>query len=239
MLGHEAHKQDLVSGVINVVGQMVEDTPRLAHAVCADNDHGAFQIIECLGFFHAGDEPQLVKTERILVVFQERFVGFLIVAFRVNPENARRAHGHGRINVDGYLRNFLLIGQTMEIIDEFLGTFHREGRDDDFPVGFRSFPYDLREFFHRVVRGFMKAVAVGAFKNHVVHGRQNRRIADYRFSLAAEVAGVGDANRVIVRVGYGKDRHGGTENMPGVKKFELDAFCDPDRPVVRDGDELI
>ena len=236
---HESDEENLIGRVFYRVDEMVLDATCFAHAVCADDDHRSLHVIERLRFLDARDEFERVETEGVFMVLDKRVVRILVVTFGVDLENTRGVDGHRRVDVNRDFGNDFFVDERVEIVYEFLRAFDRERGYYDLAVHLDRIERDFSEHLECVVRAFVKAVAVCAFEQHVIDGRENGRIADDRFPFSAEVSGARDLRFFALAVGNSQDGHRRAENVPGIEELELYAGIDPCRTVIGNGHELI
>ena len=116
-----ADDEDGASRIRDMVRHMVLDTSCLQHARSGDDDAGFVLMVERLGFADVGDVPQRIKSEGIGIELHG--VAHLIGQFlRVHAEDLGSIGGHGRIDIDGYLRQTAVIIELVEHINDLLRT---------------------------------------------------------------------------------------------------------------------
>jgi hypothetical protein len=149
--GHEAHDHDRVLRILDRVDEVVLNPPRLAHAVGRYDDHGPLGVVEALGILDRAREAELVEPEGILVVPDERFLDFRVVALGMDLEDGGGVDGHGRVAPDGYVRDPLLVDEEVEEEDELLGALHGEGGNHHLPAALGHVAHGLGQGFDRVL----------------------------------------------------------------------------------------
>ena len=113
---------------------------------------------------------------------QKGFFHFLTVTLRVYLKDACGIYCHRRIHISWYGRNFPLVYQKMEVIDDFLGALNGKRRNYDFTLTVDCPADNLPQFFHGNFRAFVLAVAVGTFHKDVIWCRHlNAWVADNWF----------------------------------------------------------
>ena len=70
VFGLEAHDEYGIAGVLDVVAEVVEDAAGFAHAGGGDDDHGAAEVVEGLGFGGFADVAEAAEAEGVVVVIE-------------------------------------------------------------------------------------------------------------------------------------------------------------------------
>ncbi len=122
--------------------------------------------------------------------------------------------------------------ESVESVDEFLGSPHREGGDDDLPAARGDPTYQRPERRGGVGRGVVELPGVGAFDDQGVDGTARRLwIADDRLIPAADVAR--EDEPVRGRAVEGQIDRRAAEDVSGVAVGDGDVLGDPEGATVR------
>ncbi len=113
---------------------------------------------------------------------------------------------------------------VMQVVEQFLGPFQGEGRDDDVAATPHGGVDGVVELLDGGLQLFVPAIAVSAFHDHHVDGWRRCRIAQDRPGAQAQVAGKEYAPLFVPFVELQHDA-GRAENVPGVDEGGLDPRC--------------
>ena len=69
VLGHVAHDEDGVVGVVHLVAQVMENAARLTHTRCRHDDVGGLVPVERNGFLNRADKVYLLELKWIFAMF--------------------------------------------------------------------------------------------------------------------------------------------------------------------------
>jgi hypothetical protein len=130
--------------VFDVVAQVMQNAAGLGHAGGGDDDGGALDLVEALGFIHAAHELQALEAEG--VVAHEDGVahgGFEVVD--VEAEDFRGLHGQRAVHKGRDGREALLMPQMIQREEELLRALDGEGGDDELPTLLQNAADDLAE----------------------------------------------------------------------------------------------
>ena len=128
----------------------------------------------------------------------------------------------------------LLLDLTQEI-EHFLGSADRKGRNDHIAATVKGFLQYLGQHCHVIHPFFgMKPVSVGGFHYNIIGLLRFFRILDERLVNISDITGKNDLTLFSVLIQPYLDT-GGTQQMPDIRKTDINAVTDMDLLLIRAG----
>ena len=234
----KAGEQDAAFLARQIVAQVVPDASRVAHAAGGNDDRARTNLVQRHGFLGAFREMQIRQVFAARVPSCQALRLF-VEQLKVFARDARGFRGHRRINEYSRLPQPPLAGETVQVVQDFLGSTDREGRHDDVATAFeQGFLDDADHLLFGCRKVLVLAVAIGGLDDEDVGVLDGCRVAQYRASRLAKVAAEYQFCRVAV-LGDPDFDDGRPEDVPGIAKAR--AHPDPGRelPVVFDASYLL
>src|SRR4051812_11194002 len=88
----------------------------------------------------------------------------------MHPEHRRDVDGQRAVDIDRYLRNFLIPGEAMQAVDQLLNPADSECWDEHLAAARGSPPDGVRQAALRVLECLVLSVGVGGFHDERVDG---------------------------------------------------------------------
>jgi len=175
------------AGAPQVVFQVVLDTTSGAHATAGDDDRGPGLLVDCNGFLRGSAQDQLGKGKGIDAV-PHHLGRRLIVFIPPSPENLGGVYRQRTIEIDGHGGNPAIAEAFPDHVEQFLGPFHGEGRNDHLLTGSIAVVDGFDELILARFEGFVVAITVSRLDKQRV-GRQDRlRIFENQLIFASQIS---------------------------------------------------
>ena len=237
ILPHVADNQHRVAFIVDLVPQVMQDSPALAHSRTGKDDMRSLIAVERHRVLHRMDELQILEAEGVAAVLEKGPVGVDIVSLRVFAEDMGDVGGQRAVDIDRDLGQLACHVQFMEKIDQFLGPAEGKGRYQDRAaprVGLRD---DATERRLHIDDRIVQAIAVRALHDQqidiaVLLGKLQRRVLDDRFAESADIAGEHDGAPLSAGPAL-EDDDSRAENMAGIIECAGQIPADDDRMTIR------
>lgn len=238
VFGAVADEEDHVFAVGDVVAEVMEDAAGLGHAGGGDDDGRAFEGVESFGLFDATDEAEAFEAEGV-VAHEDGVADVFAEVFEVEAEDFGGANGEGAVDVGGDGFDAAFVDELVEFVEELLGAFDGERRDDDAGATAADAIDDFTDVVRSVGSVFVFAAAVSGLHDHVVDVFAAFGGVEEVVAGAADIAGEQEAEAFFAREVFDvEDDLGGADDVTGVDESEGYAFGDGEGSVVADGNEL-
>src|SRR5208283_2959499 len=125
MLGLISSDEDQVSGILDTIPEMMQDTASFTHPGRCDYHVGNAQVVQGLAVCRLADVAQTLKAERVFASSQERG-RFLVEFFVVLSEYLGDVHRKRAIHENRKARQFTCVDQLVQEQIDLLCSAHRE-----------------------------------------------------------------------------------------------------------------
>ena len=154
------------------------------------------------------------------------------VALGVALENLGRRDRHRRVEENLHRRRQLIaLAPLTQDVEQLLGAFEREGRNDDVAAALECRGDGLIKLLDRWRERLVQTIAVGRLHDDGVDLRRIGRRAQQRSAGVAEVAGEQGASLAPALLDFEQNARR-AENMPSVEEGDHDARRERNRPFI-------
>ncbi len=236
-LGLVADEQDGRVGSSDVQTQVVFDTSRRAHARGGHDDARFSLGVEGFGFLDRPRHLQTGELQRLFAVVNQ-LPGFFVEALAVLSEDGGHIHGHRTVQKGGDAGDAPAVGQSREMIDQFLSPLDGEHRNHQIATARERFVDNCLELCFDIPVPVLHviAVAVGRFHDHIVRAREYGGIADQRLAPLANITGEDERGFMVVVACLELD-HGRTQDVSRIVQRRAQAVAHGKRFAVRHADQ--